>query len=139
MKSYSGIKVDLRNMGLVSEHFTHSFYNDYVSARDEIIKNTIDGVDLHYMKDGVYLTHEMDKIYNSDFYQKDGYIYCEFLSIFLEGLREYKIDCYVPDDYSYPVLVHSCTRYYDSLEEAKNVSAVVWAEYPIIDVSEVIA
>lgn len=137
MKSYTGIKADLKRIGLVSDRFTRGFYNDYVLARAEIIRNTINGVDLSYCKDGVYLTHEMDKIYNSDFYQNDGYIYCEFLAAFNDGLRKYKIDCYVPDQFGYPVLVHSTRRYYDDLEEAKKVSAVVWSEYPIIDVMEV--
>lgn len=139
MKSYTSIKADLKRLGLVSERFTRGFYNDYVSARTEIIRNAINGVDRSYCKDGVYLTHEMDKIYNSDFYKNEGYMYCEFLSAFLDGLRKYKIDCYTPDQFGYPVLVHSTCRYYDDLEEAKSISAVTWSDYPIIDVTEVTA
>lgn len=137
MKSYQAIKADLKRLGLSSDRFTRGFYNDYVSARNEIIRNTINGVDRSYCKNGIYLTHEMDKIYNSPFYLEDGYIYCEFLAAFHDGLKEFKIDYYTHDDYGFPVLAHSCRRRYDDLQEAKEVSAAVWSEYPIIDVAEV--
>lgn len=137
MKSYQAIKADLAWLGLSSKNFTRGFYNDYVSARNEIIRNTINGVDRSYCKNGIYLTHEMDSIYNSPFYLEDGYIYCEFLSAFNDGLTEFRIDCYVSDDYGFPVLAHSCRRRYDNLQEAKEFSAAVWSEYPFIEVTEV--
>ena len=137
MKSYPEIKADLARLGLGSKNFTRGFYNDYKKARSEIISNTINGVDQSYCKNGVYLTHEMDPVYNSPFYLEDGYIYCEFLSAFHDGLTEFRIDCYVSDDYGFPVLAHSCRRRYDCMEEAKEVSVAVWSEYPIIDVVEV--
>lgn len=137
MKSYQAIKAELARLGLSSKNFTSGFYNDYIKARSEIISNTINGVDLSYCKNGIYLTHEMDSIYNSPFYLEDGYIYCEFLSAFYDGLTEFRIDCYVSDDYGFPVLAHSCRRRYDDLQEAKEVSASVWSEYSIVDVMEV--
>ena len=133
MKTFTEIKNDLLAIGLSSKYFTRSFYADFKQAYYAVIANTINGVDCSYCSGGVWLTHEYDKIYNSDFYKKDGYIYCEFLSSFYSGLTPYKIIC-AEFKNGYAEVLHTCTRYYDSLSEAEAMAKSIFSEYPIVDV-----
>lgn len=79
--TYEQIKAELSRRRNRITHFTRKFYQEFCAAQRAAKHTAENGIDLHYWKDGVYLNHAYDPVYESNFYRKNGGAYCEFLSI----------------------------------------------------------
>lgn len=78
---YNRIKNQLKTVCSSTKYFNKDFLKLYKKALETGRKYDKDGTDDGYIKDGVFLRHRFDDIYNSDFYNKNSCAYCEFLAI----------------------------------------------------------
>lgn len=78
---YNRIKNQLKTVCSSTKYFTRDFLKLYTKALEIGRKYDKDGTDDGYIKDGIFLRHRFDDIYNSDFYKLNGCAYCEFLAI----------------------------------------------------------
>lgn len=78
---YTKVKNELKRVCSSTKYFTKEFFKLYMNALDIGRKLDKSGQDDAYIKDGIIYRHRFDKIYNTDFYNKNGCAYCEFLAI----------------------------------------------------------
>ena len=79
--TYSEIKEEIKNRHESTKDFTKRFYEDYKeSTMSQCSKNYDRDADT-YIRDGIILVHAHDRIYESDFYNKNSTAYCVFLEI----------------------------------------------------------
>ena len=81
--TYDAIKNELKRRRENTKYYNKSFYKDYKNASETLEKLRENGklAEDRYEIDGIGYFHSYDKIYASDFYNKNSACYCEFLSI----------------------------------------------------------
>lgn len=81
MTLYQQIKAELSAKRENTRYFNKQFLLDYLEAEKQYRVNRKNGIDNTYQVGNIRYTHEYDKIYTSEFYQKNGGTYCVFLEI----------------------------------------------------------
>ena len=83
-KLYNEIKNELKKRRENTKYFNREFFNKWIQAIQENEKNIKDGINDSYKSGYITLYHCYDEIYKSDFYNKNGGCYCEFLAVVMD-------------------------------------------------------
>ena len=78
---YEDAKRELEKRGASIKHFTKRFFQTYKSCLNRARKHDEDGIDDSYQKEGIWLYHCWDEVYNSVFYRENSCGYCAFLEV----------------------------------------------------------
>lgn len=93
MTVYQEIKLELSAKCDSTKYFNKQFLTDFLEAEKSFKANQERGIDNTYRVGNIRYTHEYDKIYTSEFYQKNGGTYCVFLEIMHQ--RRKKKEAYI--------------------------------------------
>lgn len=77
---YKEVKEALQEQGSTA-YFTREFYESYLKAIKTGYYNRINNIDDAYQDGNITKHHSYDEVYNSDFYNLNGSMYCIFLEI----------------------------------------------------------
>ena len=81
MTRFQKIKSAIKAQNESTKYFNKTFLETFENARETMARNIEKGVDDSYENNGILLYHSYDKVYASDFYNKNGCAYCIFLEI----------------------------------------------------------
>lgn len=81
LKEYQRIKDELKRRDEKAAFFTRQFFDDWKEAVKTRAAAVKDEIDESYKVGRVTLFHSFDKIYKSDFYNRNSCGYCVFLEI----------------------------------------------------------
>ena len=122
-RTYEEYKTILAKRCRNTEHFTEEFLQTFLDAWDNAALAAIHGEDNTYCVDNVLLNHAYDKVYESEFYNKNSCCYCEFLSVHWETMRRYELSFVAWDESSHSYMVRKETLDAESIDKARR-----WAE-----------